>query len=125
VARAAGLAEDVRLDDPAYRELGFEPIIGQEADAATRMRVRIAEAAQSFDLAARAGDRRTTLRGRVESPRGRLEPGSGPSARLLPLVPGALRETDWGDAVTTLVSLDIDLEEATLAARAMRTAAVA
>lgn len=125
VARAAGLAEDVRLDDPAYLELGFEPILGDGADAAARMRLRLAEAAQSFDLAARAGDRRTTLRGRVESPRGRLEPGSGPSARLLPLLPDALRETEWGDAVTTLASLDIDLEEATLAARGVRTAAVA
>jgi hypothetical protein len=125
VARAAGLAEDVRLEDPAYRELGFEPIIVDGGDAAARLRLRLAEAAQSFDLAARAGDRRTTLRGRVESPRGRLEPGSGPSARLLPLVPGAIRETEWGDAVTTLVSLDIDLEEAVLARRAMRTAAVA
>jgi hypothetical protein len=125
VARAAGLAEDVRLDDPAYRELGFEPILGNGSDAAARMRLRCAEAAQSFDLAARAGDRRSAVRGRVESPRGRLEPGSAPSARLLPLLPGALRETEWGDAVTTLVSLDIDLEEAVLAGRAVRTAAVA
>jgi Respiratory-chain NADH dehydrogenase, 49 Kd subunit len=125
VARAAGLAEDVRLDDPAYRELGFEPIIGDGSDAAARLRLRLAEAAQSFELAARAGDRRTTPRGRVESPRGRLEAGSGPSARLLPLVPGAVRETEWGDAVTTLVSLDIDLEEAILADPAMPAAAVA
>jgi Ni,Fe-hydrogenase III large subunit len=125
VARAAGLAEDVRLEDPAYRELGFEPILGDGADAATRLRLRLAEAAQSFDLAARAGDRHTTLRGRVESPRGRLEPGSGPSARLLTLMSSVLRETEWGDAVTTIVSLDIDLEEAVLARRAMRAAAVA
>lgn len=125
VARAAGLAEDVRLDDPAYRELGFEPILGDGSDAAARMRLRLAEAAQSFDLAARAGDRRTTVRGRVESPRGRLERGSAASARLLPLLPDALRETAWGDAVTTVVSLDIDLEEAALAGRAKRTAAVA
>ncbi len=122
-ARAAGLAEDVRLDDPAYRELGFEPIIGDGGDAAARLRLRLAEAAQSLDLAARAGDRRSTLRGQVESPRGRLEPGSGPSCRLLPHLPDALRETEWGDAVTTVVSLDIDLEEAALAGRAMRTAA--
>jgi hypothetical protein len=125
VARAAGLAEDVRLDDPAYRELGFAPIIGDASNAATRLHLRLAEAAQSFDLAARAGDRRTTLRGRVESPRGRLERGSAPSARLLPLLPEILRETEWGDAVTTVVSLDIDLEEAVLAGRAVRTPAVA
>lgn len=125
VARAAGLVEDVRLDDPAYRELGFEPILGTGSDAAARMRLRLAEAAQSLDLAARAGDRCAAVRGRVESPRGRLEPGSAPSARLLPLVPGVLRETEWGDAVTTLVSLDIDLEEAALAGHGVRTAAVA
>lgn len=125
VARAAGLADDVRLDDPAYRELGFEPILGDDSDAATRLRLRCAEAAQSLDLAVRAGDRRTAVRGRVESPRGRLERGSAPSARLLPLLPEILRETEWGDAVTTVVSLDIDLEEAALADRAIRTAAVA
>jgi hypothetical protein len=125
VARAAGLAEDVRLDDPAYRELRFEPILGDGSDAAARMRLRLAEAAQSLDLAARAGDRRTTVRGRVESPRGRLERGSAPSARLLPLLPSALRETEWGDAVTTLVSLDIDLEEVVLAGHAVRAAAIA
>jgi hypothetical protein len=125
VARAAGLIEDVRLDDPAYRDLGFAPMVGDRSDAAGRMRLRLAEAAQSLDLAARAQDRRTSLRGRVESPRGRLEPGSGPSARLLPLVPNALRETEWGDAVTTLVSLDIDLEESALAGQVAQSAAVA
>ena len=112
VARAAGLAEDVRLEDPAYRALGFEPVLGDRGDAAARWAVRLAEAADSLDLAARAGDARTTPIGRVESPRGRLEPGSAASARLLALVPQLLRETEWGDAVATVVSLDIDLDEA-------------
>ncbi len=115
VARAAGLAEDVRLDDPVYRAIGFEPILGKRGDAAARLELRLAEAAQSLDLAARSGDRRTDLVGRVESPRGRLEPGSAASDRLLALVPQALHETEWGDAVTTLVSLDIDLDEVALA----------
>ena len=125
VARASGIAEDVRLDDPVYRDLGFEPILARRGDAAARWTVRLAEAAQSLDLAARAGDRRSTVLGRVESPRGRLEPGSAPSARLLALVPATLAETEWGDAVATLVSLDLDLEEAAHAERLVSAAAVA
>lgn len=117
VARAAGVREDVRMDDPVYRELGFEPVLHGGGDAAARWRQRVAEAAQSLDLAARAGDRRTTPVGRVESPRGRLEPGSAPTARLLPLFPALLRGLEWGDAVATLLSLDLDLEEAALGER--------
>ena len=63
--------------------------------------------------------------GRVETPRGRLEQGSAASARLLDLVPQLLREVEWGDAVATVVSLDIDLDEAAHAAQLARTAAVA
>lgn len=117
VARAAGLAEDVRMDDPIYQELGFEPVMHEGGDAASRWRQRVAEAAQSLDLAARAGGRRTRPVGRVESPRGRLEPGSAPTARLLPLLPALLRDLEWGDAVATLLSLDLDPEEAALAER--------
>lgn len=120
VARAAGLREDVRLDDPAYRSVGFEPILGERGDAATRLELRLAEAAQSLDLAAIAADRRTGLLGRVESPRGRLEPGSSPSDRLLARLAPLLAETEWGDAVTTIVSLDIDLDEVALARRLAR-----
>lgn len=112
VARAAGLAEDVRAHDRVYRDLGFEPITHDGGDAAARWRQRLAEAAQSLALAARAGDRRTVPVGRVESPRGRLERADAPAARLLPLLPRLLQGMEWGDAVTTLVSLDLDLEEA-------------
>ena len=125
VARAAGIAEDVRLEDPAYRVLGFEPVLGHRGDAAARWAVRLTEAADSLDLAARAGEARSTPIGRVESPRGRLEPGSAASARLLALVPQLLRETEWGDAVATVVSLDIDLDEAAHAARLASAAVVA
>ena len=117
VARAAGLAEDARSDDPAYRALGFEPVIHQGGDTAARCRQRLAEAAQSLDIAARAGDRRTAPRGWVESPRGRLTADSAPTTRLLPLLPQLLKDLEWGDAVTTLVSLDLDLEEAGFAER--------
>ena len=125
VARAAGLAEDVRLEDPAYRALGFEPVLGDRGDASARWAVRLAEAADSLDLAARAGDARTTPIGRIESPRGRLEPGSAASARLLALVPQLLRETEWGDAMATIVSLDIDLDEAAHASQLASAAVVA
>lgn len=112
VARAAGLREDLRLDDPAYRALGFEPVVHNGGDAAARWRQRLAEAAQSLDLAARAGARVSSVTGAVESPRGRLDPGGDASGRLLPLLPGLLQGIEWGDAVTTLVSLDLDLEAA-------------
>lgn len=117
VARAAGVPEDLRADDPAYRALGFEPLVQRDGDAAARWRQRFDEAAQSLDLAARADDVWTEPVGRTESPRGRLEFGSSPTTRLLPLVPALLHNMEWGDAVTTLVSLDLDLEEAALAER--------
>lgn len=115
VARAAGLEDDVRTDDPGYRALGFKPVVHERGDASGRWRQRLAEAAQSLDLAARAGDLQSEPVGRVESPRGRLEAGSGPTERLLPMVPELINDLEWGDAVTALVSLDLDLEEAAAA----------
>ena len=80
---------------------------------ALAMRVlRLAEAAQSLELARRAGDRRTAQTGVVESPRGRLQAHDAPFQRLQPLVPDLLAGLEWGDAVTALVSLDLDPEEA-------------
>lgn len=125
IARATGLAEDLRLEDPIYLALGFKPILGEGGDAASRWRLRLGEAAQSLELAARAGPARTGQVGRVESPRGRLEPASGPSERLLTIIPELLRETEWGDAVATLVSLDLDLAESALARQAQPAGAVA
>ncbi len=126
VARAAGLAEDARLDDAAYAALDFTPTTQQRrragasrhalGDARDRWRQRLAEVLQSLDLAARAGDRRTGGRGApVEGPRGRLYASGAdapPSAALLTLLPDLLRGQEWGDAVTTIVSLDIDMGEA-------------
>jgi hypothetical protein len=117
VSRAAALAEDARLEDPAYRRLGYEPLLGTTSDATARWRLRLAEAGQSLELAERAGELYTTPTGRVESPRGRLEAGSAPGTRLLPLVPELITELEWGDAVATLVSLDLDPEETGFASR--------
>ena len=110
VARAAGRATDVRMTDPAYLALGFEPVTQAEGDARARWRQRLAEAAQALALAGRAGDRRADPSGAVESPWGQLSGAYSPMAPLLELLPQALAGQEWGQAVTTLVSLDIDLE---------------
>jgi hypothetical protein len=110
-ARASGLDEDLRSDDPAYRALGFEPILQTGGDVAARWRVRLAEAAQSVRLSERAGDRTIDPTGRVESPRGRLEYGSAPTPRLMYMLPRILEGMEWGDVVATIVSLDVDLDE--------------
>lgn len=116
LARAAGLAEDVRIEDAGYRALGFGPLVIDRNDPVGRWQVRLEEAARSLELAARAGGRMTSLVGRVESPRGRLELGDGPTDRALLLVPELLSGLEWGDAVATLISLDLDLEESSAAA---------
>lgn len=107
-ARAAGLAEDVRLEDPVYRSLGFEPLLESGGDTAARWKQRLGEAAQALELCAVAGGRSTSITGRVESPRGELRRDSHPSERLLKVAEAALVGRDWGEAVSTLVSLDLD-----------------
>ena len=118
VARAGGSTADARADDEAYRDLGFEPVMGSGGDARARMRQRVAEAVQALHLAARAGDGQRAPGGAVEGPRGTL-PGAGggettPSSALLDRLPDLLAGQEWGDAVTTVVSLDLDLEEAAM-----------
>ena len=51
-ARAAGVAKDVRKDQPylIYPELDFEPIIAQDSDIYTRADVRRQDLLQSVDL---------------------------------------------------------------------------
>jgi hypothetical protein len=111
VTRAAGLPDDARSDDPAYRALGFEPIVEEGADVAARWRQRLAEILQSIELSARAGARSTSTTEQVESPRGRLRAGSRPSRRLLELVPQLIEGAEWGDAVVTIASLDLDPDD--------------
>ncbi len=126
VARASGVVEDARLDDGAYRALGFEPIVQRGegvGDARARWRQRLAEVQQSLALMQRAGASRTGGTGVVEGPRGMLSVrSSGVAAgrreqaevaeldsegELLSLLPELLRGAEWGDAVTTVVSLDL------------------
>ena len=112
LARAAGLADDVRAEDPGYRALGFAPVVVDRNDPVGRWQVRLEEAARSLELAEQAGGRMTTVIGRVESPRGRLQLGDSPTGRALELVPDLLPGLEWGDAIATLISLDLDLDEA-------------
>ena len=116
VSRAAGEPDDARTDEPAYRRLGFEPLIGTAGDAAERWTLRLREAAASLDLAQRAGATKAWGSGVVESPRGRLTPTGAPFGRIQALVPSLLEGLEWGDAVVSLVSLDIDASEVAAAA---------
>ena len=112
-ARAAGVAVDARLEDPAYRGLGFSPVVHAGGDALARLLQRLAEAVQALDLAERAGDLVRRPGPPLEGPRGPLVAGApGPSAALLGLLPRLLVGQEWGDAMTTVASLDIDMEEA-------------
>ena len=123
VARACGIAEDARTDDPAYQALGFEPVVQTSGDAVgdsrARWRQRIGEVRQSLDLARRAGERCAGESGAaVEGFRGRIgDDGRAPSAALLDLLPGMMRGQEWGDVVTAIVSLDIDVREAAYGAQ--------
>lgn len=113
IARASGKAVDARTEDPAYRRLGFRPRIREAGDAEARWHQRVDEALQSLELAERAAEEGVVREpgAPLETPRGVVgddggaEPGF-PLGRLSDLLAGL----EWGDAVATLVSLDLDLE---------------
>ncbi len=50
VARTAGSEEDSRSKDPAYRNLGFSPVVREGNDALARFQLRLEETKQSLDL---------------------------------------------------------------------------
>lgn len=109
VARAAGVAVDPRGRMSAYRDLGFAPLVRSGGDVRARWRQRVAEAEQSLDLASRAAA--ATI-----DPDPDLEPPWTTAGRdgervLTSLVPALLVGLEWGDALATLVSLDLDLED--------------
>lgn len=110
VARASGVERDERTTDPAYLGLGFELIVQDRGDARSRITQRLDEAVQALQLASRAGDRHHDPEVPLESPRGRLAVGDLPAQRLLPLLPAVLEGMEWGDAVATVVSLDLDTD---------------
>ena len=119
VARAADLAEDARLGDEAYLPLGFEAVTQEGGDAWARFRQRLDEASQALRLAACAGDRIRPPGPGVEGPRGALSGATPtPSRQLLGILPDLLVGQEWGDALTVITSLDLDVEEAALEAAA-------
>ncbi len=126
VARASGVAEDLRSEDQAYRALDFEPVVQRGTDAGdvrARWRQRLAEAEQSLALVERAGGARAGGAGAVEGPRGVVRTRTatnvianvpsapateaGSEAARRELLPTLLAGSEWGDAVTTIVSLDL------------------
>lgn len=111
VARSSGLPVDARLDDPAYRRLRFEPLVQDAGDAAARWLQRVGEAVQALHLAESAGEETAGGLGVTESPRGSLSDRSSPSQAVAHLVPRIVTGMEWGEAVVTVVSLDLDMSE--------------
>jgi len=131
VARAAGLADDARGADPAYRRLGFAPIVRHGDDAWSRLDVRLAELEQSLDLVLAAGAvtrpeklLSTDIGGSgvatVETPRGaaalRLAVAAGmvqdamldtPSLHNATLVTTVAEGREMADAMVGVASLDL------------------
>ena len=111
VARATGMADDRRGEEPGYRDLGFEPVTHSGGDAWARFSQRASEAVQALDLAGRADDARAFGHGEVEAPDGlRRVDDPHPANRLIAMLGTVLIGSEWGDLVTTVQSLDIDME---------------
>lgn len=106
VARAAGVAIDARADAPEYRALGFRVLTREEGDARARWLQRLDEVQQALQLAEAAGPATVGAGTPLDDPR------SGGDA-LLEQLPGWLAGLEWGDAITLIASLDLDLEFAT------------
>lgn len=131
-ARASGVADDARAYDPLYRELGFEPLLGEEGDALGRARLRAREARSAIEIAQRAlacaAEGRDPLRPRpapsrspggphvVEGPRGplvaeRAREGWGlaapGSAAARAAAAQAMVGYEWSAALVALASFDL------------------
>lgn len=137
VARAGGVDADARADEPAYRDLGFAPVVREGNDALARLRVRLEEVERSLDLVVAAGsvgapDRPASVpdsgtgRAAVETPRGAatlsvtLQGGAvsaveldAPSARNLALIGAVTEGKEVGDALVGVASLDLSPWEVT------------
>jgi Ni,Fe-hydrogenase III large subunit len=131
VWRAAGSAEDARLEWPAYRAQAWSPATRDGNDALARLQVRLDELAASLDLVAavgtaNAGSRQAATEATgvghavVETPRGRaeltieVEDGrilkvllSTPSERHATVALDAATGLELPDALVTLASFDI------------------
>jgi len=106
-ARAAGLEEDLRSRDAAYRRLGFTPVVQRGGDTNARWRQTLAEIDHSLQLAFRAEqeDLYSEMTEAVETPRGPWDDYRPEDASdiLEDLLPGL----EWDEALTTIASLDL------------------
>ncbi len=131
VARAAGSEKDSRLKDPAYRNLGFSPVVREGNDALARFQLRLEETKQSLDLVLEAeaiastdspisASSSGTGTATVETPRGTatlhvtLEDGKivsaeldAPSMRNVRLVEAVTVGKEVADALVGVGSLDL------------------
>ena len=127
VARASGLFDDARGDDPLYRRLGFMPVVRSEGDALARTLLRIDEAVQAVTLASAAlketsrGEAagpasEASASGMVEGPRGPLQAERTPDGwRLvahgatpaLEAAAAAMVGAEWSTALAALASFDV------------------
>jgi Ni,Fe-hydrogenase III large subunit len=130
-ARATGIEWDLRADDPAYRALGFAPVVRQGGDALARLEVRLAEIEQSLDLVAAAGTLgpiasviqakiegngmasietargRATLRLEVRGGEVRVAALDTPCVVEAGLVPAVAEGHELADALVAVASLDL------------------
>ena len=121
-ARAAGLAIDARMKDPAYSASGFTPSVDQAGDAAARARVRVRELVAALDLAGTAVgasfDVSSTVPDAVEGPRGPIavhvasegEPCTFVAQgahELLEAVAERLEGLEWAAAMAAIASFDL------------------
>ena len=123
IGRAAGILEDARTGIQAYLDLGFRPIMDDAGDAAARWRVQIAEMRQSLILAARSSRLTVGPLDAFEGPRGLMTVERHPLDAVLATLSVALEGLEWGDALTTLVSLDLGPEAFAARGGAMTVAA--
>lgn len=125
IARAMGLANDARLDDPAYQALGFEPVLRDEGDAYARLLVRLDEIRQSLELIEQTArldalPQAESARAGIETPRGRATLDVSldgdlltdlrletPSSRHLALIPAVCQRHELGAGLLAIASLDI------------------
>jgi len=131
VARAAGQISDIRSDEPAYRELGFKPVIADGNDALARLQVRLGELEQSLELLLAISSHNEPVEplralengvgeAAIETPRGaarlRIEVRqrsivkvdlSTPSQRLVDVVSSVAEGRELADALLGIASLDL------------------
>ncbi|MEO8688369.1 MAG: hypothetical protein ABI611_09120 [Solirubrobacteraceae bacterium] len=115
-ARAAGVAFDARVDDPAYGALGFAPALRAAGDAEARTLVRLEEIAVSLGLALRGLDHGADAPAApaIEGPRGPLRhnavsgglEASG-AAALLRVAGERAAGLEWSDAIAAITSFDL------------------